>query len=231
MSRGSLLKVRFRFGLFALPAFGFLLVSTGSLYGQSHPAPSVAAPASVVSNAVRTVAAKAYPEIKLSKLSFRSFSSRTNFFKSRFSICRFLTFRPMRHVVYFNPAAFENGLTEEAMDGIIAHELAHVLYYTEKNRLQLLGMVRLLSSDENAEFERRADIEAISRGYGKGLAEYRRWLFQHIPGSALKGKTRNYFAPDEILMISEALKRDPGLAEKLRRRVPRNKEELREILR
>ena len=184
-----------------------------------------------VAEAALKVAKDSFPEIKPSKLRFKEFESTSVFFKSRFSICRYLTFRPMRHVIYFNRTAFADGLPDDALDGILAHELSHVLYYTKKNRFQLAGLAGLISPARNAEFERRADIEAIRRGYGEGLADYRKWLFKHIPAKAAAEKRRDYFSAEEIEMISKAIGKDPQLADRLWRHVPRDREELDGILR
>jgi hypothetical protein len=184
-----------------------------------------------VSEAAFSVAQTAFPEIRICKLRFREFDSDTVFFKARFSIGRYVTFRPMRYIIYYNRAAFSRGISDVALRGILAHELAHVRYYVRKNRVELIGLTGLVSDGFKARFERNADLDAIELGFGKGLAEYRRWLFLQIGEDAVRGKLIDYFSPEEIGMIVEANARDPRSLDALRRNMPGNKGELNAILR
>lgn len=181
----------------------------------------------VISELVSEIAQKSFPEIKIQKLRFKTFESDSNFFKARFSYGRFLTFQRMRHLIYVNPGVFEKGASAEGIRSILAHELAHVLYYTEKNRFQLLGLASLASKGFTQKFERKADLEAISRGYGDGLIAYRKWLYKNIPASKLTAKKRNYFSPEEIELLLEVLRSQPKKIEDWKKKVPRNIEEIR----
>lgn len=174
------------------------------------------------------IAPKSFPKIKLKKIHVKTFESNSSFFKARFSFTRFLTFQKMRHLVYVNPKVFELNAPEEGIRAILAHELAHVHYYTRKNRFQLLGLASLSSGSFTAKFERKADLEAIARGYGEGLIQYRLWLYKNISAKSLPAKKRNYFSPEEISLIIPALQQNPDLLEKLRKDVPRNLAQVRE---
>lgn len=70
----------------------------------------------------------------------------------------------------------------------MAHELAHTLFYKNKNRLELLGLISLLNRNFTVKFERKADLVAIEKGYSEGLIKYREWLYQHISPNAVKNK-------------------------------------------
>ncbi len=172
------------------------------------------------------IAQKSFPEIKKSKIRFKTFAGKSSFFKARFSISRFLTFQRTRYLIYVNPRVYELGPSKIATRSILAHELAHLDYYRRKNRFELLGLSSLMSKSFTARFERRADIEAIARGYGTGLIEYREWLYRNIPKGAIKSKKRNYFTPPELKVMLEALKEKPDLIGVWRRKVPRNLEEV-----
>lgn len=87
---------------------------------------------------------------------------------------------------------------EDGVKAILAHELSHVVYYTRGKRIRLVGLVRLASGGYRSKFERGTDVEAIRRGYGDGLKEYRRWLYQAVPAKALRGKKKDYLSPEEI---------------------------------
>lgn len=171
---------------------------------------------------IEEIVKSSYPEIKLKKIRVKTFESKTAFFKARFSIARYLTFQRMRHLVFVNPNVFLANAPEDGMRSIIAHELGHVKYYTEKNRIQLLGLSRLSSGGFTRKFERRADLDAISRGYGAGLIKYRVWLYKNIPQGSIEGKKRRYFSPEELKVILEVLREKPEMLDIWRKKVPRN---------
>jgi hypothetical protein len=128
----------------------------------------------------------------------------------------------MRYLVFVNPRAYELQAPEAGVRAIIAHELAHVAYFKKRNRLRLLGLVRLTSKQFTARFERWADLKAISLGYGEGLKEYRRWLYSNVPASKLAEKQRNYFSPEEIDAILSASRNRPELIGYWLKHVPLN---------
>jgi hypothetical protein len=173
------------------------------------------------------IAKKSFPNIKGHKLHVKTLDSKDSFFQARYSIWRYTTFQPMRHLVYVNPKAFELDLSENAFEAVLAHELAHVDYYTRKNRAQLLGLIRLANPSARIGFERKADLLAISKGYGEGLVEYRTWLYKNTAQKNVSAKKRVYFSPDEIRLIMTVLTSRPGLLEKWKKSVPKNIGEIR----
>ena len=185
----------------------------------------------ITRNLVGEVAARSFPEVNLKKVRIKTFKSKSSYFKARFSLSRFFTFRPMRKLIFTNPKLYELGAPESGVRAIIAHELAHVSYYKRKNRFELLGLAGLLSSGFSAKFERRADLEAVSRGYGEGLIAYRQWLYKNIPQRSINAKRRLYFTPEELKVILEVLKEKPEMMGVWKKRVPRNMEDLRKSVR
>lgn len=174
------------------------------------------------------IAERSFPEIKREKLRVKLFKSESSYFKARFSLCRYATLRKMRHNVYVNPAAFQRMLPDIAFEAVLAHELAHIAYYTRKNRLQLFGLVRLVRGSSTAGFERKADLDAISRGFGKGLIVYRRWLYEQITPEEEISKRKIYFSPDEIGLIIRVLNEKPALIQRWRKRVPLGIEQIKQ---
>lgn len=158
---------------------------------------------------ISEVVKKSYPELKNKRIEVKIFQSESDYFRARFSYNKYLTFQKMRYIVFANPQVFAKNAPENGIRSIIAHELAHVLYFAERNRFELLGLVSLSSKSFTQKFERRADLEAISRGYGDGLKEYRAWLYQNIPQKNLAEKKRNYFSPEEIDKVIELFKEKP----------------------
>jgi hypothetical protein len=169
---------------------------------------------------------KSYPELKNAKIEVKTFQSDSNYFKSQFSISRFLTLRKINYVIFVNPQVFGRVAPENGIRAILAHELAHVLYYKRKNRLQLLGLTSLTNKSFTAKFERKADLESIARGYGEGLKAYRQWLYQNIPPKNIEAKKRDYFSPEEIDLMMQTLREKPEMINIWRKKVPRNLKEI-----
>jgi hypothetical protein len=117
----------------------------------------------------------------------------------------------MRYFVDVNPALLQEQAPPDGVCAILAHELVHVVSLSRSNRIRRFGLVRLLSKGQTAKFERRADLEAIHRGYGDGLKNYRTWVYLHIPPSKLQEKRRNYFSPEEITAIEKKMLEQPDL--------------------
>jgi hypothetical protein len=113
----------------------------------------------------------------------------------------------MHYVIRVNSAATILGAPDEGKRAIIAHELAHVAYYANGNRLRLLGLIRLPSKGFRERFEKRADLEALQRGYAQGLKQYRIWLYQHVSTGVLQEKRRDYLTPEEIEVMQQKIGR------------------------
>jgi hypothetical protein len=156
---------------------------------------------------LRDVQTSSYPELSHKNIQVREFTSRSDFFQARFSIWRFLAGRRMLYVIRVNSGDELLTAPEEGRRAIIAHELAHVSYYADGNRLRLFRLLRLASKGFRERFEKRADVEALRRGYANGLKQYRVWLYQHVAVGALREKQRDYLSPEEIDAIQRQIGR------------------------
>src|SRR3954470_9020118 len=123
--------------------------------------------------AINDVRTAAYPELAKTKISVRPLSSRSDYMRARFSFKRYLLGRRMEYLILVNPRLMLLQAPPEGIRAIAAHELAHISYYRSGNRWHLVGMVRMLSAEWRSHFEKSADGEAIRRGFGAGLKEYR----------------------------------------------------------
>jgi hypothetical protein len=168
-----------------------------------------------------------YPELRDATIEVKTFTSDSDYFRSQFSMSRYVTFQKMHYIIFVNSAVFTKNAPENGIRSIVAHELAHALYFKEHNRFELMGLVKLSGKDYTAKFERQADLESIARGYAEGLKLYRIWLYQNIPSKKLEEKKRNYFSPTEIDLILEILKQNPAKINEWRKRVPLNENDLR----
>ena len=113
---------------------------------------------------VREVRSSSFPELLDRDIHVRQFAGSSDYFQAGFSIWRFLTVRRMHYVIRVNSAAALLAAPEEGKRAIIAHELAHVVYYANGNRLRQFGLIRLASKNFRKRFEKRADVEAVRRG-------------------------------------------------------------------
>jgi hypothetical protein len=181
---------------------GVLVASAGAANG--------AVPASLQAN-FNLVRQSTFPELANKVVRSRTFSSSSDYFRTRFSISRFLFLQRMHYFVDMNPRIAASGPSEESVCAILAHELVHIVGMSSGNRIHLLGLARLASGSYTARFERAADLEAIRRGYGPGLITYREWVYKNIPASALRQKKRNYFSPEEITEILRLSQADSSL--------------------
>jgi hypothetical protein len=163
-------------------------------------------PVSKTQKMANEIVDKSFPELKDKVIDVKTFSSKSDYFQSRFTFVRFLTFRELKYVIYVNPKVYERNAPENGIRSILAHEICHIAYYVRKNRFQLFGLVALVRENFTRKFERRTDLDAISRGYGTGLIEYRKWLYENIPSKTVAAKKRNYLTPEEIESELEKLK-------------------------
>jgi hypothetical protein len=209
--------------------------TVGAELRQLKPDGQAASPGPAAETAARTldrarvtvneIISASYPELNGTTIQIKLFESKSDYFKARFGIPQFFVGR-MRYLIFVNPRVFDRGAPDAGVRAILAHELGHVLYFKTRNRLKLLGLVRLASTASTQRFERWADLQAISRGYGEGLKEYRQWVYQNIPASKLEAKRLNYFSPEEIDAILLASRARPDLLGYWLKHVPLNLDQI-----
>ena len=220
-----------------LPQVGFHLLAGGVLFAcVAVAAAQVDVPSGCLASIgggltsteaqVRALGTASFPELATVNISMHTFHSRADYFRTRFSVTRFLLPVRMRYFVDVNPTAFTQLAPSDGVCGVLAHELSHVVALSRGNRLRRLGLIRLLSKSFTVQFERKTDLEAIHRGYGDGLKSYRTWVYAHIPPDALPSKRRNYFSPEEIDAIRAQLQKRPDLLSVWRKRAPTNLQEV-----
>jgi hypothetical protein len=187
-----------------------LTASSPTSNSDSEPEQANAA-ISAASTVIQEVRRTSFPDLVHIDLRVRSFRSQSDYFRTRFSLPRFLLLVRMRYFVDVNPGLFQEQAPSDEVCAILAHELVHVVSLSRGNRIRRFGLVRLLSEWQTAKFERRTDLEAIRRGYGDGLRSYRIWVYTHTPPHKLPEKRRNYFSPEEIGAIRVLLEKRPEL--------------------
>lgn len=152
------------------------------------------------------IALSVYPELKNVSIRFEYKSIATTMstlpdIKSVFDSKR-------AYVIYINSDASKKGgvsykeLNLKQQVGIIAHELAHVLYLEKKSNLSILssGLMYLCSSNYHMNLEKETDITVINRGLGEELYAFSNFVINQSNASAnyIAFKKKNYLLPEEI---------------------------------
>jgi hypothetical protein len=162
----------------------------------------------------------AYPELRDKPITIRGFEETAVFFASNFAPCS--VFGELQYEIHVNPQAFALGLRGEALDGVIAHELGHTLDYETRSLVDVGAHVLF---DEQS-FERRTDLIAIDRGYGRQLLAYRIWQFGVLTQEQVAQKKRIYYGPLEMTLLLDVKARCPEDFRELSVRPPRSAREI-----
>lgn len=104
-------------------------------------------------------------------------------------------------------------LPREVLVGWFAHELGHILDYHQRTAVGLLGFLLgyLLLPSYRSAAERRADMFAVKKGFGKELLATKSYILdQSSLPERYKNRIRKYYlSPDELeLLLTEE---DPSL--------------------
>jgi len=164
---------------------------------------------------LREIIAETYPELKDITLTTGSFSESDSFFQSNFELQSLFSDQPI-YRIEVNPRIWRLSLPPMALKAVLAHELAHTRDYhlglnAAENRVQnrvqnvlcVLNQLRLYESLRR--YEHRTDLQAIFRGFGPGLKQYREWLYPLLNAEELARKQEVYYSPVEIVALMQAL--------------------------
>jgi hypothetical protein len=146
---------------------------------------------------------QSFGDLKNYNIELRSFKNDTSdyFFytdvEKAWKSSRFRTY-----VIYYNERILESELSPEALEAILVHELQHIEDYTQMNFFELAWLAFryevLGSEDLIIEFERDTDRRVVEKGYGKGLIQYRKWLYKNLKAEEIELKKKTYLTPEEI---------------------------------
>lgn len=189
-----------------------LTASRGARGALARSAPTVQSLADIDA-LVRQVVARSYPELADARIKVREVKGDDDvFFTSSFTAGSFLFRRKLTYCVRVNRDLYRARPPRAAIEAILAHELAHTAYYHARKKRHLFKLVRIfLSKKHNTSFERATDLVTIEKGYGAGLAEYRRWIYARLQGKALAKKRATYLSPEEIAFVEGARAAHPGV--------------------
>jgi hypothetical protein len=118
-----------------------------------------------------------------------------------------------RYVVKYNPDAFIKNATVGGIRGVLAHEFSHAVVYREEG---LGGLLRTAFANigknpkSGPKVERQTDLQAIARGFGEQLKQYRQWLDKTLQNPEdLRIKHERYFTVEEIDILIDIQKKNP----------------------
>jgi hypothetical protein len=201
---------------------GLTLSLTGLLAGYWG-----AARAEGIAEVIQSVRQASFPRLSRADIAVYDLRSDSDYLQARFTVSSFFS-RKLQYMVFFNQEAIRRQAPAEGLRAIVAHELAHISYYEDQSRMGLLSLVGLLVPSFTTRFERKADLDAIALGYGRGLQTFRVWLYRNIPPAKVADKKRDYYTPEEIEALLRAETSHPGMMSKFHRCVPRNLEQIHE---
>jgi hypothetical protein len=174
-----------------------------ALGGGDSVCPRPSAPTPVSYDEVRLLLAQvvqtSFPELIRAQILLYELKSGSDFFISGLDYETILKKGPTRtYIVYVNPRLFSSPPGAEAIQGVLAHELTHLVDYSRLGPPGILKFVSRYLTRPSAGYERATDLGAMERGYACGLAEYREWLYRQVPPGVRARKQSTYLTPDEI---------------------------------
>ncbi len=140
-----------------------------------------------------------FPQIASIPLDLVELDSETDYFQANvdFGTVSEPAFERDYRVLY-NPKLFEDGPSQPAIAAILAHELTHILDYTQMESSELVEFGIWYATSDAAEYERQTDESTMWLGCADGLIDYRVWLYDNIPADSVEDKQRSYFTPEQI---------------------------------
>lgn len=148
---------------------------------------------------VDTVRRDHFPDLAGVTVVVRGFDSETDFFTA--DVVVETVSKPPRERIYrvnANRALYGGGLGNRAVYAILTHELKHVRDYLAMDEKALVSFAVNYVLVPQAAYERSTDLFALERGVGRGLRDFRRWLYDHVDDETREAKRRDYFTPEEI---------------------------------
>jgi hypothetical protein len=149
---------------------------------------------------------KFFPELKDVSISIVNFESKNYFFQAQPKIESILNKRQKRkYHVMVNTKIYKCSPSSAALEGILVHELQHILDYHQKAFGRLVGFARKYSFNKKFQlnYEQLTDIKTIQRGAATGLAEFRTWVYTQLTQKQVERKALEYLTPVEIEYIDK----------------------------
>ena len=121
---------------------------------------------------------------------------------------------PIAYDIAVNPRAFALGASDDELDGVLAHEVAHTVQYWRAAHEGLAALAALAAfavDDGAALLERQADLIAVHHGFGDRLAAWRQRAWRTLPNDVVADKRARYYSPLELRLLADVNRRCPRL--------------------
>lgn len=146
------------------------------------------------------------------KLTFHTLNNPQYYFQSNFTIGRVLFGIP-HYKIQVNPFVFDKGISDNALRGVLAHELMHSIdYYTGSTIRSIIPIgVKVSLKKKRRQYERKTDLRIVLLGYGQDIIEYKNFQYPLLNKKQLKKKKLEYLTPEEIIFIESIRFKYPEL--------------------
>lgn len=124
------------------------------------------------------------------------------FFVSNFTVGRALLGRE-QYRIGVNPLIFDSQISDDALKGILAHELVHTEDYYGSTTIGTLIPIGIKVSlpKSRVQYERKTDLKTILKGFAEELIAYKDFQYPLLNPEQLRKKKREYLTPEEINII------------------------------
>ena len=163
-----------------------------------------------VARAIATDRAR-YPELDGREIAVSALYDDAVFFQANFTLGSALSDGPLAYAIQANPRALSGAVDDDALAGVLGHELAHLRDYQSRTRAQLVELIAPALLPTSSTWERGTDLVAIARGFGPGLLRFRVWSFRVLARDDVATKRAVYYSPLEIALLLDVKTRCPAL--------------------
>lgn len=143
-----------------------------------------------------------FPELKGHDIEIVEFSSEEDFFQARVRPSSLFFGNRIYQILWNKRLQQGAGLSDQALRGVLTHELCHLVDYQKKNVFEILSLAWLYLTEPRSArvvaYERSTDACALRRHAKDELLAYRLWLYQKLDGEALEFKKKAYYTPEEL---------------------------------
>ncbi|MCO4792475.1 MAG: hypothetical protein KC493_02090 [Bacteriovoracaceae bacterium] len=136
------------------------------------------------------------------KIKLHTINNPAYFFESNFGAARAILGKK-NYRIGVNPLVFDKSIPDDALKGVLAHELIHTEDYASGNTFNTLIPIgfAVLRKKSKIQYERKSDLKVILKGLHQELLAYKKWQYPLLSASDLKTKKLEYLSPKEIELI------------------------------
>lgn len=165
-------------------------------------------------NLITEIVETTHPKLNKENLKFSLYiiENPQYFFVSNFGAGRALLGKK-NYRIGVNPLIFEKNIPDDALKGVVAHELVHTEDYESGSTVGTLIPIglKVSFSKSRIQYERKTDLKVIQKGLAKELLAYKNWQYPQLSEDYLEVKRKEYLTPEEIPYVKEINERYPEL--------------------